>query len=142
MAQGIDKQETSALLNEIYTDLYIIEGERGEVNQQHESRQVQQAKFNPVRQETPIKYCDIFKPPSDQHPPIKTVLTIGVAGIGKTFASMKYMLDWAEEKALKDIHYTFPLSSSPQTVLGPHEGLVQEPRTSPLTQTIAQASSS
>ncbi|XP_040907537.1 uncharacterized protein LOC121190668 isoform X2 [Toxotes jaculatrix] len=109
VSEGIDKQKTSALLNEIYTDLYIIEGERGEVNAQHESRQVQEAKFKPVREETPIKYHDIFKPASAENKPIRSVLTIGVAGIGKTFASMKYMLDWAEGTANENIYYTFPL---------------------------------
>ncbi|XP_071331276.1 uncharacterized protein [Trachinotus anak] len=108
VSEGIDKQKTSALLNDIYTDLYIIEGERGEVNAQHESRQVQEAKFKPMREETPIKYQDIFKPASGEKP-IRSVLTIGVAGIGKTFASMKYMLDWAEGTENKNIYFTFPL---------------------------------
>ncbi|XP_018544512.1 uncharacterized protein LOC108891710 isoform X10 [Lates calcarifer] len=109
VSEGIDRQKTSALLNEIYTDLYIVEGERGEVNVQHEFRQVQEAKFKPVREETPIKYHDIFKPASGENKSIRTVLTIGVAGIGKTFASMKYMLDWAEGTANKNIYYTFSL---------------------------------
>ncbi|XP_044208926.1 NLR family CARD domain-containing protein 3-like [Thunnus albacares] len=108
VSEGIDKQKISALLNEIYTDLYIVEGERGDVNRQNEARQVQDAKFKPMREETPIKYHDIFKP-SGENKPIRIVLTTGMAGIGKTFASMKYMLDWAECMANKDIHYTFPL---------------------------------
>ncbi|XP_036959253.1 uncharacterized protein LOC119022447 isoform X7 [Acanthopagrus latus] len=110
VSEGIDKQKTSALLNEIYTDLYIIEGERGEVNEQHETRQVQDAKFKPETQETLIKYQDIFKPASGDKRPIRTVLTIGVAGIGKSFATMKYMLDWAEGSGNEDIFYMFPLS--------------------------------
>ncbi|XP_074500840.1 uncharacterized protein LOC141773072 isoform X5 [Sebastes fasciatus] len=107
--EGIDMQKASALLNEIYTDLYIIEGERGEVNDRHEIRQVQDAKFKPMGQETSIKYCDIFKPASENIP-IRTVLTIGMAGIGKTFATKKYMLDWAEGSDNRDIYYMFPLS--------------------------------
>ncbi|XP_031701412.1 uncharacterized protein LOC116382475 [Anarrhichthys ocellatus] len=106
--EGID--ETSTLLNEIYTDLYIIEGERGEVNVQHESRQIQDAKFKPVGEETLIKYHDIFKPASGENLPIRTVLTMGLAGIGKTFATKKYMLDWAEGRANGDIFFMFPLS--------------------------------
>ncbi|KAI3357262.1 hypothetical protein L3Q82_015709 [Scortum barcoo] len=111
ISEGIE-QKTSALLNEIYTDLYIIEGERGEVNVQHEARQVQEAKFKPVTQETSVKYQDIFKPASGENKTddIRTVLTTGVAGIGKSFATMKYMLDWAEDKANGDIFYMFPLS--------------------------------
>ncbi|XP_047435511.1 uncharacterized protein LOC125004702 isoform X2 [Mugil cephalus] len=108
VSEGIDRQRTSALLKDIYTDLYIIEGERREIHNQHESRQAQKAKFKPMREERPIKYHDIFKPASENNP-IRTVLTIGVAGIGKTFASMKFMLDWAEGTAVENIYYTFPL---------------------------------
>ncbi|KAM9350324.1 uncharacterized protein ABDE67_007627 [Symphorus nematophorus] len=110
VSEGIDKQKASALLNDIYTDLYIIEGERGEVNDQHEARQIQDAKFKPLTQETSIKYHDIFKPASGENKPIRTVLTIGVAGIGKSFTTMKYMLDWAEGAANEDIFYMFPIS--------------------------------
>ncbi|XP_059189164.1 uncharacterized protein LOC131971648 [Centropristis striata] len=109
VAEGLDMQKTSALLNEIYTDLYIVEGERGEVNDQHEVRQVQEAKFKPAEQETLIKYHDIFKP-SGENVPIRTVLTMGMAGIGKTFTTKKFMLDWAEDKAHGDIYYMLPLS--------------------------------
>uniref|UniRef100_A0AAQ4RC62 NACHT domain-containing protein n=1 Tax=Gasterosteus aculeatus aculeatus TaxID=481459 RepID=A0AAQ4RC62_GASAC len=108
--EGTDMQKPSALLNEIYTDLYIIEGQRGEVNAQHEIRQVQDAKFKPEGEEIMIKYHDIFKPSPGLNIPIRTVLTVGVAGIGKTFATKKYMLDWAEDKANGDMFYMFPLS--------------------------------
>ncbi|KAM6983013.1 uncharacterized protein LKV04_013412 isoform 2-T2 [Tautogolabrus adspersus] len=108
VTMGVDMQKTSALLNDIYTDLYIIEGERGEVNIQHEARQIEGAKFKP--QETSIKYDAIFEPAVGKTKNIKSVLTTGMAGIGKSFATMKYMLDWAEDKSHTDIFYMFPLS--------------------------------
>lgn len=108
VSEGIDQQKTSALLKDIYTELYIIEGDRGEVNAQHECRQIQDAKFKQEQEETLIRYCDIFKP-SPLNTDIKTVITIGMAGIGKTFASMKYILDWAEGAASENIFFTFPL---------------------------------
>ncbi|XP_029974299.1 uncharacterized protein LOC115407882 isoform X4 [Salarias fasciatus] len=107
VTQGTDKRNTSAVLKEIYTDLYIIEGDRGDVNKKHEVRQIDDARS--VRKETPIEYSDIFKNAPEGNIPIKTVLTIGVAGIGKTFASMKYVLDWAESPADETVDYTFLL---------------------------------
>ncbi|XP_030590468.1 protein NLRC3-like [Archocentrus centrarchus] len=107
VSEGIDRQKASAVLNEIYTELYIIEGQSEEVNDQQETRQIQNAKFKPVREETAIKYNKIFT--SVENKPIKTVMTLGVAGIGKTITSMKYMLDWADGTDIQNIYYIFPL---------------------------------
>ncbi|XP_063050171.1 NACHT, LRR and PYD domains-containing protein 3-like [Engraulis encrasicolus] len=109
LTEGISKQGNPTLLNEIYTEVYITEGGSGEVNYEHEVRQIEAASKRSDAYDKPIKCNDIFKPLPGQEKDIRTVLTKGVAGIGKTVSVQKFILDWAEEKVNQDVHYIFPL---------------------------------
>ncbi|XP_065819875.1 NACHT, LRR and PYD domains-containing protein 12-like [Labrus bergylta] len=91
--EGIAKAGNPTLLNQIYTELYITEGETGEVNDQHEVRQIETASRKPHRPETTIRQEDIFKASPGRDEPIRRVMTKGVAGIGKTVLTQKFTLD-------------------------------------------------
>ncbi|XP_078145115.1 protein NLRC3-like isoform X3 [Centroberyx gerrardi] len=110
MFEGIAKARNPTLLNQIYTEHYITEGESGEVNDEHEVRQIETASRQPARPETTIKCDDIFKPLPGRDKPTRTLMTQGVAGIGKTVLTQKFSLDWAEDKANQDIQFTFPFT--------------------------------
>ncbi|KAK0140877.1 NLR family CARD domain-containing protein 3 [Merluccius polli] len=108
--EGIPKAGQATDLNEIYTELFITERDIGDVNKEHEVRLIETASRKPAKEETPIKCEDIFKPLPGQDQPIRTIMTTGVAGIGKTILTHKFTLDWAEGKANQDIHFTFPFT--------------------------------
>ncbi|XP_065326160.1 NLR family CARD domain-containing protein 3-like [Pelmatolapia mariae] len=115
--EGIAKAGNPTLLNQIYTELYITEGGTAEVNDEHEVRQIETASRKPDRPETTIRQEDIFKASPGRDEPIRTVLTKGVAGIGKTVLTQKYSLDWAEDKANQHIQFIFPFTFRELNVL-------------------------
>ncbi|XP_067353423.1 NACHT, LRR and PYD domains-containing protein 12-like isoform X1 [Channa argus] len=110
VTEGSDETGSGTLLNRIYTELYITEGQSEEVNTQHEVRQLETASNMKTLHETPIKVHDIFKALPDQQRHIRVVLTNGVAGVGKTFSVQKFSLDWAEDLENQDVSVLVLLS--------------------------------
>lgn len=97
-------------LDKIYTELYITEGGRGEVNMEHEVRQIETVSRKHMAQEKAIHCNHLFVALPGQDCQIRTVITRGVAGIGKTVSTNKFTLDWAEERANTNLEFVFPLS--------------------------------
>ncbi|XP_056311146.1 LOW QUALITY PROTEIN: NACHT, LRR and PYD domains-containing protein 3-like [Danio aesculapii] len=106
--EGIAQQGDSTLLNNIYTDLYITQGASEQVNTEHEIRQIEAASRHHQALEIQVECKHLFEAP-EQDEQIRTVLTRGVAGIGKSVSVQKFVLDWAEGRENEDISFIFPV---------------------------------
>ncbi|KAK9976975.1 hypothetical protein ABG768_018796 [Culter alburnus] len=102
------KKENEAHLNDVYTELFITEGDMKDVNQEYKILKIDDVFKNKKTQDKPIKCNDIFTLLRGKNEK-KIVLTKGVAGVGKTVSVHKFILDWAEGKANDFIDCVFLL---------------------------------
>ncbi|XP_068506934.1 NACHT, LRR and PYD domains-containing protein 3-like isoform X1 [Syngnathus scovelli] len=97
---GHSRQEP---LENVYTELNISRGVAGLPDKQHE---VLQMEMCGMAEEESIQPCDIF----ESQEPLRTMLTVGFAGIGKTFLVRKFVLDWASGRTNTDVDFIFPFA--------------------------------
>ncbi|XP_073804377.1 NACHT, LRR and PYD domains-containing protein 3-like [Danio rerio] len=96
-------------LDNIYTDLYVVENKTGGRENDHEVIQIESKHNQQTAKDKPLKCNDIFKVQPDTGLQNRRVLTLGIAGVGKTVSVNKFILDWAEEKDNQEIVFIFPL---------------------------------
>nr|XP_049616912.1 NACHT, LRR and PYD domains-containing protein 12 isoform X4 [Syngnathus scovelli] len=96
------RQET---LESVYTKLQISCGVAGLPDKQHEVLQMETCGGEDEEEES-IEPCDIFK----SETPLRTMVTVGFAGIGKTFLVRKFVLDWANGGTNTDVDFIFPFA--------------------------------
>ncbi|XP_032440017.1 protein NLRC3-like isoform X1 [Xiphophorus hellerii] len=97
-------------LKSIYTTLFITTGDNDGRNVEHEYRQLKNAHKNQPLHDSTVNLSELFQSVPAQEKPNRTILTKGVAGIGKSFAAQKFILDWAEEETNQEIDFVFSLA--------------------------------
>ncbi|KAM6913353.1 NACHT, LRR and PYD domains-containing protein 3-like [Lycodopsis pacificus] len=114
-----EDHENKQSLDKIYTELHIVQGESKRVNLEHEIWEIEDKTRCQTADDIKINCNDIFKStPEDSESAghdgrnvkaIRTVMTKGIAGIGKTVSVKKFILDWSDGKANQDLDFIFVL---------------------------------
>ncbi|XP_067243127.1 protein NLRC3-like [Chanodichthys erythropterus] len=105
--EGAASQSVS--LNKIYTKLFIIDDDSDPINREHEIWQIEMTHDLNTSAQRVINYNEILQPPTDGNRKMMTVLTKGIAGIGKTITVQKFVLDWARGEANQGLELVFLL---------------------------------
>ncbi|XP_062381663.1 NACHT, LRR and PYD domains-containing protein 12-like [Sardina pilchardus] len=103
--EGSSTEGRARRVEDVYTELLLVQEHTGGALSGHEARWMEQSRSRRSTCSSRILCNDIFRAQSDS----RKVLTLGVAGVGKTVSVHKFILDWAEGRANQDVAFLFPL---------------------------------
>uniref|UniRef100_A0A3B3TW17 NACHT domain-containing protein n=1 Tax=Poecilia latipinna TaxID=48699 RepID=A0A3B3TW17_9TELE len=101
--EGWSSKRNTVSLDEGYTEPCITAGDRPA---SRFIRRIEMAFGEPSEP----NISNIFTHRSGTKTNVRTVMTSGEAGVGKTFLVHKFVLDWTENRTSQDVHLIFPLN--------------------------------
>ncbi|XP_077089333.1 protein NLRC3 isoform X1 [Siphateles boraxobius] len=108
--EGFSPQGQPVPFESVYTDLYITDGINASVNSEHEFRsKIEELQETGKVNRTPLTGNDLFPSESARARHIRSVLSRGVPGSGKSFAVQRFILDWADGKVHQGVFFLIPL---------------------------------
>ncbi|XP_067875424.1 NLR family CARD domain-containing protein 3-like isoform X2 [Heterodontus francisci] len=101
------KPGEKVLLTEKFTKLWITDGEFRAIPQRHEVMDIEAMSRQDMSDAPSIDYTEIFSCSRQLSRPPRTILTKGLAGIGKTICVHKLVHDWTTGSAALDFDFLF-----------------------------------
>lgn len=95
-------------LKNIYTSVSINSGKRVILEEHYLNQMFKKKKRDSLSPEQDVDFTSLFESLPSKSP--RTVLTNGVAGIGKSFSVQKVIVDWSEGISNQHVHFIFSLS--------------------------------
>uniref|UniRef100_A0A8D3BBZ2 NLR family, CARD domain containing 3-like n=1 Tax=Scophthalmus maximus TaxID=52904 RepID=A0A8D3BBZ2_SCOMX len=108
--EGVVRAGRQNLLDNIYVEPQISTRIYGGVDPSHEFQPRLPSPLQVPSPDTFVGVNNLFRLQADGGRPVRTVLTTGIPGIGMSVSVGKFCLDWAEQRANKDLQYVIKLS--------------------------------
>ncbi|XP_062393233.1 protein NLRC3 [Sardina pilchardus] len=109
--EGCPKNGAKADFESVYAEHFITSGLYAPVNGEHELRGlVEELKVDKRFKYKPMKNTEIYNPEVVAERYLRLMVMRGIAGIGKTTAVQRFIMDWVNETAHEEIYFVFPLS--------------------------------
>ncbi|XP_041851220.1 protein NLRC3 [Melanotaenia boesemani] len=107
--EGVPQPGKQAFLNNIYVEPELSRCGYGGIDPSHELLQHPPTPVQLPSPDTFIGVNDLFRLKKQDGTPVRTVVTTGLAGVGKSVCAAKYGLDWAEGRANRDQQFVLSL---------------------------------
>ncbi|XP_041751032.1 NLR family CARD domain-containing protein 3-like [Coregonus clupeaformis] len=108
MYEGFAQQGEHKAFDSVFNELYITDRGNAGPNIQHEVRKIDKLSTNRKKEEL-ITCRQIFDPNVIYEKHVSHIVTNGIAGVGKSVAVQKFIMDWAEEREHSHVYFLFPL---------------------------------
>ncbi|CAK6967311.1 protein NLRC3 [Scomber scombrus] len=108
--EGVVRAGKQNFLNNVYVEPQISTCGKGGIDPFHELRPRRPSAFQLPSPDTFVGLNNLFRQQKADGQPVRMVVTTGIPGIGMTVSVGKFLLDWAEQVANKDLQFVFKLS--------------------------------
>ncbi|KAM4742411.1 NLR family CARD domain-containing protein 3-like [Anableps anableps] len=108
--EGVPQAGKQQFLNTVYVEPQISTCGFGGVDPSHEILAQPPTPIRVPSEDTFVALNNLFRLEKEDGSPVKTVVTTGVPGVGMSVSVAKFSLDWAEERANKDVQYVMKVS--------------------------------
>uniref|UniRef100_A0A1A8QSB7 Pyrin domain-containing protein n=1 Tax=Nothobranchius rachovii TaxID=451742 RepID=A0A1A8QSB7_9TELE len=108
--EGVVQAGKQSFLNNVYVEPQLSTHGCGGVDPSHEFLPQPPTPLQVPAEDTFVGVNNLFRLQKDDGSPVRTVVTTGIAGVGMSVSVAKFSLDWAEERANRDLQYVIKLS--------------------------------
>ncbi|XP_030008740.1 NLR family CARD domain-containing protein 3-like [Sphaeramia orbicularis] len=110
LREGITQAGKQSILDNVFVEPQISIGFHGGFDPSHEFKPQPPTPVQVPSADTFVSVDNLFRLKKQDGQPVRTVVTTGIAGIGKSVCVAKFCWDWTNQKANKDLQFVIDIS--------------------------------